>query len=321
MVQKPDLRVCLGVDTSNYTTSASVSCNGEITANVRSPLAVLVGEKGLRQNDAVFQHTVNLPSVFRMIGRQELRAVGVSAKPRNQEDSYMPCFLAGVAAASAIADTAGVPLYRFSHQEGHIAAALYSCGREDLHDREFLAFHVSGGTTELMHVDHRRITLLGGTRDISAGKAIDRIGVSLGLSFPCGSQMEALAGDVMAAKPGRRAVDGFYCNLSGLENKADDMRRQGHTPAMIAAYTLRHILAVLERLTENALISYPGLPVVYAGGVMSNRVMRDHLSRRFGGFFADPAYSCDNGAGIARLTELTADGLLPAAEGVTYVGG
>ncbi|MBQ4065536.1 MAG: peptidase M22 [Clostridia bacterium] len=303
--------VCLGVDTSNYTTSAAISVDGKVTANVRKLLRVAEGERGLRQSDAVFQHTVNLPSVFDEIGKQELRAVGVSATPRDNEGSYMPCFLAGVATATAVAQTAGVPLYRFSHQAGHIAAALYSCGQEALHHREFLAFHVSGGTTELTHVKHGKIELLGGTRDISAGKAIDRVGVMLGLTFPCGGQLESLAGDIMAVKAGKLSVDGFFCNLSGLENKASDMIKNGAAPSDVAAYVLRHVLAVLERMTENALSAYSNLPVIYAGGVMSNRAIRTHLTDRFGGYFAEPCYSCDNAAGIARLTELKANGQLP----------
>ena len=313
--------VCLGVDTSNYTTSVAISHQGQIVANVRRPLRVNEGERGLRQSDAVFQHTVNLPAVFRDVGQRDLRAVGVSATPRDVENSYMPCFLAGVAAATAIAETAGVPLYRFSHQAGHIAAALYSCGREDLHHEAFLAFHVSGGTTELTLVDHGRITLLGGTRDISAGKAIDRIGVKLGLSFPCGAQLEALAGDFLAEKAGKLSVDGLFCNLSGLENKADDMIRKGREPSEIAAFALRHILAVMERLTQNARKQYSALPIIYAGGVMSNQTMRRYLADSFGGLFAEPCFSCDNGAGIARLTELTANGVLPVAEGGSRVGG
>ncbi len=307
----PDNKACLGVDTSNYTTSAAISEGGNVTANVRKLLRVAEGERGLRQSDAVFQHTVNLPTVFEEIGKRDLLAVGVSATPRDHEGSYMPCFLAGVATATAVAETAGVPLYRFSHQAGHIAAALYSCGREDLHDGEFLAFHVSGGTTELTHVDHGRIELLGGTRDISAGKAIDRIGVMLGLSFPCGKQLEELAGDIMTAKAGKLSVDGFSCNLSGLENKASDMLKRGATASDVAAFVLRHVLAVLERMTENALSVYSDLPVIYAGGVMSNKAIRACLTDRFGGFFAEPCYSCDNAAGIARLAELKADGKLP----------
>ncbi len=317
----PEERACLGLDTSNYTTSVALSEGGAVTKNIRLLLSVAEGERGLRQSDAVFQHAVNLPKVFSELGAIRYRAVGVSATPRDVEGSYMPCFLAGVATATALAQTAGVPLYRFSHQAGHIAAALYSCRREDLHEKDFIAFHVSGGTTEVAYVDHGTITLLGGTQDISAGKAIDRIGVSMGLPFPCGRHVEALAGDISAVKPGKISVDGLRFNLSGLENQACDRLAKGASPAEVSAFVLRHILAVLERLTENALSLYPERPVIYAGGVMSNRQIRSALTKRFGGYFAEPSFSCDNAAGIARLTELMADGMLDTTKENHYARG
>ena len=298
----------LGLDTSNYTTSASLSSGGIITKSAKKMLLVSDGERGLRQSDAVFQHTVNIPSVINEIGSTKITAVGVSSTPRDAEGSYMPCFLSGVAVAEAIASVNGVPLYRFSHQRGHIAAALYSCKREDLHNGKFLAFHVSGGTTELTLVENKTITLLGGTKDISAGKAIDRIGVKLGMNFPCGKQIEAVASDPDSVKAGKICVDGLSFNLSGIENKADELIKKGAEKSYIAAFVLKHVCAVIEKLTENALKTYGDLPIIYAGGVMSNTYLKTKLSQRFGGMFADPEYSCDNAAGIARLTELTFEG-------------
>ncbi len=303
----------LGIDTSNYTTSVALSCDGRIEKNVRVPLKVSEGERGLRQSDAVFQHTVNIPVAFESLGAVRVDALGVSVSPRDNEGSYMPCFLSGVACASALSSTMGIPLYRFSHQAGHIAAALYSCGREDLHHSSFLAFHVSGGTTELTLVDNGRITLLGGTKDISAGKAIDRIGVKLGLAFPCGKALSGLCRDPFAVKPGRLSVDGLSFNLSGLENKAEKMIADGADKGAVADYTISHICAVIERLTENALSAYGELPVIYAGGVMSNEHIRERIESRFGGLFADSEFSCDNAAGISRLTELTHKGELKYA--------
>ena len=158
-------------------------------------LPELEGGRGLRQSDALFSHIVNLPEVAEKLGKRNPAAIGCSYAPRDVPGSYMPCFLAGVAAASTLANLLGVPLYKFSHQAGHIMAALYGCGKTELwHERrKFLAFHVSGGTTELLHVDGRSITKLGGTLDISAGMAVDRIGVRLGLKFPCGPELERLA--------------------------------------------------------------------------------------------------------------------------------
>ena len=312
------MSITLGIDTSNYTTSAAVSAEGAIVKNVREMLRVSEGERGLRQSDAVFQHTVNLPKVFAVVGKQNFDAIGVSDMPRDCRGSYMPCFLAGVAAASVLSETAGVPLYRFSHQAGHIAAALYAVGREDLHDGEFLAFHVSGGTTEVAHVKQEKVTLLGGTKDISCGKAIDRIGVMLGLPFPCGKHLEALAEDPDTVKPGKCAVSGLTCNLSGLENRATQMLACGADRKTVAAFTFSHIGAVLEMLTAHALMLYPDLPVLYVGGVMSNRYLQKRLSARFHGLFADPAFSCDNACGIARLAELCAEGRITPQERVPY---
>lgn len=298
----------LGIDTSNYTTSVALSREGNVEKNIRIPLKVNEGERGLRQSDAVFQHTVNLPIAFEEIEKNELSAIGVSSKPRDIEGSYMPCFLSGIAAASGIARTHGVPLYRFSHQAGHIAAALYSTKREELHHSSFIAFHVSGGTTEITRVDNGVITLLGGTKDLSAGKVIDRVGVLMGLSFPCGKALDELASDPSLIKPGRLSVDGLSFNLSGLESKAQKLLHDGAENSYVAGFVLSHITAVLVKLTQNVIEEHGKLPVIYAGGVMSNRYIEKALTDRFGGLFAQSEFSCDNAAGIARLTELKYNG-------------
>ncbi len=307
--------VFLGIDTSNYTTSLAVSENNKITRNIRKLLSVKSGERGLRQSDAVFLHTVNLPELFKELGKISPEAIGVSLKPRDVQGSYMPCFLSGVAAATAIAETHGIPLYTFSHQAGHIAAALYSCGREDLHKKSFLAFHVSGGTTELVLFENGNITLLGGTKDISAGKLIDRTGVMLGLDFPCGNKLEELISrdgiDISKVKAGHPSVDDLSCNFSGIENKVKKLISDGVKASDIGAYVISVVTETLSVITENAKLRYSGIPVLYAGGVMSNKYIKNTLEKRFDGIFAQPEFSSDNASGIARLTELKYNGLLP----------
>ena len=121
----------LGIDTSNYTTSvALLTTEGEPVANLRRLLTVKEGERGLRQSDALFAHTKNLPELMReaekyLCGRRPL-ALGVSTRPRNVDGSYMPCFLAGVSIAEGISAMLGAPLFKFSHQCGHVMAGLYS---------------------------------------------------------------------------------------------------------------------------------------------------------------------------------------------------
>ena len=302
----------VGIDTSNYTTSAAICTkDGEIVANLKLPLPVKAGECGLRQSDAVFAHVKNLPQLMEHLAEslQGMKpvAVGVSATPRPLEGSYMPCFLSGIAAAQSFAAAANIPLLRFSHQEGHIMAAAYSAGAMHLLDDErFAAFHVSGGTTEvLLATPHPRgfdIELFSATADINAGQAIDRIGVMLGLDFPCGKELEKLAEKNTKKIPKSRiSVKDGYCNLSGLENMAAKLWQESGDAALVAAFTLQFIGDTLVAMTGELDARIPSLPIVYAGGVMSNRYLQARLGDRKNTYFAEPQFSADNAAGIALL--------------------
>ena len=297
----------LGLDTSNYTTSIA-AFDGREGTNVSRLLDVKPGELGLRQSEALFSHVKRLPELaerlFAQVGRREIAAVGVSTQPRAVEGSYMPCFMAGESQASVLAAALGVPLIRVSHQQGHIAAALWSAGRMDLMDIPHLAWHLSGGTTELLLVEPEgknvRATRLGGTTDISAGQIVDRTGKILGLQFPAGKALDALAQGAAGKQRFRVKVDGLQFSFSGLENKMQAFYRESGSPEETAAYVLRSVCGAVVRTTEAALEEYPGLPVVFSGGVASNSQLRD-ACRRFSPVFAEPRYSTDNAMGVAVL--------------------
>ena len=209
---KQNKPICfVGFDTSNYTTSAAVcTAEGEVVANIKSPLPVEAGACGLRQSDAVFAHLKNLPDVCEQLRavteNYTVAAVGYSAYPRDAKDSYMPCFLAGKTAATAFAAAAGVPLYAFSHQCGHIMAAAYASGQlERLMQDKFLAFHVSGGTTEAVLVTPENgsiasVALVGETADLNAGQAIDRIGVDAFEAAIASDDLIARKAEILAAE-------------------------------------------------------------------------------------------------------------------------
>ena len=304
----------VGFDTSNYTTSIAVSdASGEIIANLKAPLPVKAGERGLRQSDALFAHVKNLPTLSdklsEVLAKKELLpiAVGVSSRPRDVEGSYMPCFLGGVAAAHSFAAANDLPIYEFSHQSGHIMAAAYSSGEADkLLTSQFLAFHVSGGTTEALLVKPEGISffaeLVGHTLDINAGQLIDRVGVALGLSFPCGAALEALASeyDGVTEKSLLSVKDGS-CNLSGFENKAIKLYKKTGDSCAVAAYVFDSVCRTLIKMGEQITDKYGKMPVLFAGGVMSNKYMRAKLSEKFEAYFSEPAFSADNAAGIALL--------------------
>ena len=305
-------KVVLGIDTSNYTTSVAImTLDGVLLANLKRPLPVKAGERGLRQSDAVFAHTVNIPELMReareFLTDRDIVAVGVSTTPRNEEGSYMPCFLCGVASAESIANALGVDLYRFSHQCGHIMAAIYSSGETRLLDREFGAFHISGGTTELVRVAPSGsgfdTTLLGGTADLNAGQVIDRIGVYLGMRFPAGPALEIEAmKNTEKIPPKKISSNGMTVNLSGLENMAIKLYKDTDniplTAAFVFDYIGRSIAAMLDKYNEQ----YGDSTVVCAGGVMCNSIIRKMLSDKYDVCFAEPAMSADNAVGVAALT-------------------
>ncbi len=308
----------VGIDTSNYTTSVAIANEaGEILANIKRPLPVKAGECGLRQSDAVFAHVKNLPDAMMEAKRilsdgYELRAIGVSATPRDAKDSYMPCFLAGIGAAESMSAATGAPVFRFSHQNGHVMAAAYSSGRmEDLLKAPFAAFHVSGGTTEMLYVTPHQngfdVKLVGETLDLNAGQAIDRVGVMMGLSFPCGKELETLAAQNTKPIPRPRvSVKDGGCHLSGLQNLAEKLWNESKDSAYVSAFVLAFLGETLKRMTAYLDTRYPEIPIVYAGGVMSNRYLQGVLGARPNTCFAEPQFSADNAAGTALLCRRSA---------------
>ncbi len=306
--------IILGIDTSNYTTSVALMYDdGELIANIKRPLPVREGERGLRQSEAVFSHIKNMPSAMEeareyLCGRTPV-AVGVSERPRNVEGSYMPCFLSGVAVAEGISSSLGVPLYRFSHQCGHVMASLYSSGSEELmHDR-FAAFHVSGGTTELLLVRESALgfdaELVGGTKDLNAGQIIDRIGVFLGMPFPAGPHLERAALEYKGKIPSKKvSVEGTYANLSGLENMARKIYGESHDASMTAAFVFEYLGNSIEKMCDGLISTCGDIPFVFAGGVMCNSIIKNKLSKKFNAKFAEPMMSADNAVGIAELARL-----------------
>lgn len=306
----------LGLDTSNYTTSAAL-CNSDTGAVIQQKqlLPVKAGERGLRQSDAVFHHTVQLPELLENLGiREKIAGIGVSSRPRSVEGSYMPCFLVGEGTARMLGAAMHVPVYRTSHQIGHILAALYSAGKLDLLEAPFLAFHVSGGTTDLVLCepdaasgDFIRVKPLAGSLDLKAGQLIDRIGVRLGLQFPCGIELEQLAMRSTAKWKIHPTMRGLDCCLSGVENQCVQMLEKGALPEDTALFALLSVTAALQAMTKSALEQCGELPVLYAGGVMSDKLIRERLEGEQR-YFAAPEFSCDNAAGTALFAALTATG-------------
>ncbi len=304
----------IGIDTSNYTTSIAFF-DGVTGENCSRLLPVKQGELGLRQSDAVFAHIKSLPELsgrlFSNLDISQISAVGVSTRPRAVEGSYMPCFQVGYSHAAMLASFLGVPLVEVSHQQGHVTASLWSANQLKLMDEPHLAWHLSGGTTELLLVEPEgknvRCTKIGGTTDISAGQLIDRTGQLLELPFPSGKHLDALSKEATMKETFKVKCSNMEFSLSGVQNKVQQFHAAHENPAETAGFALRCVAKAVYLATEQALKAYPGLRVVFSGGVASNSMLREVLEP-LNPIFSPPQFATDNAMGVAVLTFLNQEG-------------
>lgn len=315
------MSVFLGLDTSNYTTSAAIfDDESGVMISKKKLLPVEENAVGLMQSKALFYHTKQLPDVISAAfdeyyehggKREDICAVCVSSRPRNTKGSYMPVFLAGVSAAKSVSAALNVPCYETSHQIGHVLAALYSANKLSLVHERFLAFHVSGGTTEALavapHGDELiKCEIAAQSLDLKAGQAVDRIGVMMGLRFPSGARLDKLAQcGSLTARP-HVTLKGADCCLSGLENICKKMYDGGEKKENIARFAIEYIYQTVAAMSDKLTEKYGRLPFVYAGGVMSNSIISERLKAK-GGIFAAPEFSSDNAAGIAVAAKMFYD--------------
>ncbi|MBQ6663832.1 MAG: hypothetical protein IJM69_09865 [Firmicutes bacterium] len=326
----------LGIDTSNYKTSVALTDRtGRIVCDVRRFLAVAEGKRGLRQQEALFQHVNALPDLLEELFRRldeddraaekpagekaasRIRVVAASTRPRPVAGSYMPCFNAGAALGRSLAAAFDVPFRAFSHQEGHIMAVKRHTPLAAA--KRLCCFHFSGGTTEALLWEEGEIRIAGGTKDIAFGQVLDRMGVALGLAFPAGEELDRLAaagdpGTLLKSMPRLRATDGWL-NLSGLETwcsrKICGVPEEERDPAWIAelAASVFHRFAEAIRDLVLRIQTSEGIDdFLFAGGVSSSQTLRmllaaDPRLKKAGVrlVFSEPALASDNAVGIAYL--------------------
>ncbi len=265
----------------------------------------------------MFIHLKTLPVLYAKLSEQidmtKVTAVGVSTRPRNVDGSYMPVFVCGTSFANVIADTLGVPCYEFSHQDGHIMAGIHSCGQYALLDEPFLSVHLSGGTTEILKCEYNNFgfeqEIVGATNDISAGQFIDRIGVSMGLKFPCGAALEKMAeqSDNRYILP--TSVKDTYMSFSGVETKVQGLiGKENHNDLALGVFAC--VAKSLVKALNNAVKNTGIKKILVVGGVASNSIIHKYLKENVKAkvYFASREFSTDNAVGIGILTSLKAKG-------------
>ena len=312
------MKYSLGIDTSNYKTSiALTNIDGDIVYDKRILLNVDKGKRGLRQQEALFQHINNLPilfdDMFRNFDACDIACVSVSDKPRNISGSYMPAFLAGVSQAEVLASSLKCPLYRFSHQDGHVRAASIFTGLNE--SKHYVSLHFSGGTTEVLLYEDGKLSIIGGTKDISFGQLLDRIGTELGLIFPCGEELDNIAYEYLNQSNSSKEINlpkikskSGYINLSGIESavfryikgRALDKNEINHLILAVFSNISSAILDMLEDIYDKYKIN----DFLFAGGVSSSKTLRkmlDEADAKHNFVFCEPMLSSDNAIGISLL--------------------
>lgn len=296
--------ITLGIDTSNYATSVALVDNDthKVIFSEKRFLPVEEGKIGLRQQQALFEHIKNLTNIFDSLKGIDIGAVGVSVRPKDEPDSYMPCFLAGKMSAYSIGGTMGVPVIEASHQTGHLTSALFDLNKEELFDKTLLMLHVSGGTTDILLAENGVVKkTLGSSMDLFAGQAVDRLGVKLGFPFPAGQYVSDLAEKCDDKISNLKiSVKGYNCNLSGLENQCDKLLSQGYSKEYVCKYCLTFIAKTLIKMIQNVKADLGDMPLVLAGGVMSSSVIKSIVTENIpGAMFVKPQFSSDNAIGVA----------------------
>ena len=309
-------RIIIGIDTSCYTTSiAAITLNREIVFNEKIMLNVKNGERGLRQSDAVFQHIKNFGDISERLKKHihkkgyEVEMICASAKPRDVEESYMPVFEVGKNFAKTMAAIFDCEMLETTHQENHIAASLYGCDKEDL--ERFISVHMSGGTMEILLTEKGdkgyKTEIVGGTKDISFGQLIDRVGVKMGYDFPSGKYVDenALLCKEEVASGLKTSVKDGYMNISGLENQVYKLMEE-KDKYYVSKAVMNAAIKSLEKALRFVCDKHSIEDVVFVGGVASSKYISERLTKKLqrnniNSFFTDGAYSSDNACGCAII--------------------
>lgn len=300
-------QIVIGIDTSAYTTSvAAVDRQGEVLFDCKTLLAVPAGMRGLRQSVAREQHNANLSQILGGIGNsismEQVVAIAVSDRPRPVEGSYMPVFMDGVGAGADLALKLNVPLYYFSHQEGHIEAVKHFSSL-DKSDR-VLCFHLSGGTSELLLAENGSIQIIGGSKDLSFGQLIDRVGVRLGFDFPAGIKMDQLAHQKAVFTHWLKPIksDGLRFNLSGIETQCQRRIEEGVVAGELIPELFQRVSNCLAEVADAAALQSGLDHIIFVGGVSGSLTIRENLGQKLKCVVpVYGTYSSDNAVGIALL--------------------
>jgi N6-L-threonylcarbamoyladenine synthase len=305
----------LGIETSCDETSVAVVKNGrEVLSNVISSQVDLHKEYGGVVPEIASRRHVEwiLPVMDKALRQAGISLEGINAISVTYGPGLVGALLVGVSVAKAVAFSLKKPLVGVHHIEGHIAANYIDHPKLE---PPFLSLVVSGGHTHIIRVsDYRAFEILGKTRDDAVGEAFDKVARVLGLGYPGGPAIDALAkeGDAKAIvfKQTSFGEDNFDFSFSGLKTSViHHVRRLENQnldvpKASVAASFQKAAVEILIKNTLKALRHANMDTVVLAGGVSANSFLREEFKKRADAlgirlFYPSPILCTDNAAMIA----------------------
>jgi N6-L-threonylcarbamoyladenine synthase len=257
-----------------------------------------------------------LPLTAALLERAGRRVEDIDLIAFTQGPGLGGALLVGASVATGLGLALDRPVVGIHHLEGHLLSPLLAEPRPEF---PFVALLVSGGHTQLMRVDGvGRYALLGETQDDAAGEAFDKTATLLGLGYPGGPALAALAegGDARRfdfPRPMMASAD-LNFSFSGLKTAVLTRIRalgdlDARTRADLAASFQQAIVDVLAAKCRRALAREGLQSLVVAGGVGANKLLRERLAAETSGIGArvyfPPLRLCtDNGAMIAFAAAL-----------------
>lgn len=304
----------LGIETSCDETAAALFRGPKMIHHITATQLVHTSYGGVVPEYASREHNKLLGPVIRGVLEQaELTLTDVQGIAVTQGPGLAGSLLVGLSYAKGLALGLGLPLYGVNHIEGHIFSNFI--GMEEL-PTPFLCLLVSGGHTQLIHVENTRdYKLIGQTRDDAAGEAFDKVARLLGIGYPGGPLIDKMSKEGDSGFhhfPRSSFKDSYDFSFSGLKtNVLQYISKQNSTfikahLADIAASFQEAVVDVLSRQTIQAAQDLGHERIVLAGGVAANSRLRERMveladenNRTL--YQPDMRYCTDNAAMIAYM--------------------